>query len=164
MESINVEFVQNLLASYKEIQESYYALQNRMAAFEAMASAKFEDYEAKLAEKDTVIASLKSEVADLTKKLERYREKDKTNSHMSPSSDKTKSAHKNTHKNTSGRKPGAQQGHKGSGMSLPAPYDRQEITSLTPKPCQSCPIRFVCSSLACARVSAVRMRSMLLCR
>ena len=57
MESINVEFVQNLLASYKELQESYYALQNRMAAFEAMASAKFEDYEAKLAEKDTVIAS-----------------------------------------------------------------------------------------------------------
>ena len=41
-------------------------------------------------------------------------------------------------------------------MSLPAHYDRQEITSLTPKPCQSCPIRFVCSSLACARVSAVR--------
>ena len=144
MESINVEFVQNLLASYKELQESYYALQNRMAAFEAMATAKFEAYEAELAEKDAVIASLKSEVAVLTKKLERYREKDKTNSrnsHMPPSSDKTKSAHKNTHKNTSGRKPGAQQGHKGSGMSLPAHYDRQEITSLTPKPCQSCPIR-----------------------
>ena len=159
MESINVEFVQNLLASYKELQESYYALQNRMAAFEAMATAKFEAYEAELAEKDAVIASLKSEVAVLTKKLERYREKDKTNSrnsHMPPSSDKTKSAHKNTQKNTSGRKPGAQKGHKGSGMSLPAHYDRQEITSLTPKPCQSCPIRFVCSGLACSRVSEVR--------
>jgi uncharacterized coiled-coil protein SlyX len=93
MESINVEFVQNLLASYKELQESYYALQNRMAAFEGMATAKFEAYEAELAEKDAVIASLKSEVAVLTKKLERYREKDKTNSrnsHMPPSSDKTK--------------------------------------------------------------------------
>ncbi len=46
MQSINMEFVQNLLISFKELQASYDALQKHMAVFEAMATVKFEAYEA----------------------------------------------------------------------------------------------------------------------
>ena len=121
MQSIDMEFVQNLLVSYKELQASYEKLQERMAAFEAMATAKFEAYEEEIAIRDAKIAKLEATVAKLTAELERYREKEKTNSsnsHMPPSSDKTKSAHKNNkHKGKSGRKQGAQPGHEGSGLS-----------------------------------------------
>ena len=77
MQSINMEFVQNLLASFKELQAAYEALQKRMAEFEAMATAKFEAYEAELAKKDAVIASLQATIAKQEAELERYREKDK---------------------------------------------------------------------------------------
>ena len=36
MQTINARFVQNLLASYQELQGSYAALQKRMVDFEAM--------------------------------------------------------------------------------------------------------------------------------
>lgn len=160
MQSIDMGFVQNLLASFQALQRSYEALQKRMAEFEATAAAKFEAYEAEIAEKDAIIASLKATIAKLEAELERYREKDKTNSnnsHMSPSKDKTKAAHKaKKSKGTSARKQGAQPGHKGSGLSLPSHYDREEISSLTPKPCQGCPDRFRCSGLSCSRVRETR--------
>ena len=44
----------------------------------------------------------------------------------------------------------------GSGLSLPSHYDREEISSLIPKPCKNCPARFVCSGLTCSRVSETR--------
>ena len=160
MQSIDMEFVQNLLASFQELQCSYSALQKRMAEFEAMAAARFEAYEAELAKKDAVIASLRATIAKQEAELERYRDKDKTNSnnsHMSPSKDKTKAAHKEQKsKGKSATKQGAQPGHKGSGLSLPSHYDREEISSLTPKPCQGCPARFVCSGLSCSRVRETR--------
>ena len=160
MQSINMEFVQNLLASFKELQAAYEALQKRMAEFEAMATAKFEAYEAELAKKDAVIASLQATIAKQEAELERYREKDKTNSsnsHMPPSKDKTKSAHKDKKaRDKSAKKQGAQPGHKGSGLSLPTHYDRLETSTLTPIPCHGCPERFTCSSLACSRVRETR--------
>ena len=160
MQSIDMEFVQNLLASFQELQRSYSALQKRMAEFEAMAAARFEAYEAELAKKDAVIASLRAIIAKQEAELERYRDKDKTNSnnsHMSPSKDKTKAVHKEKKsKGKSAKKQGAQPGHKGSGLSLPSHYDREEISSLTPKPCQGCPARFVCSGLSCSRVRETR--------
>ena len=117
MQSINMEFVQNLLASFQELQRSYSALQKRMAEFEAMAAARFEAYEAELAKKDAVIASLRATIAKQEAELERYRDKDKTNSnnsHMSPSKDKTKAVHKEKKsKGKSAKKQGAQPGHKG---------------------------------------------------
>lgn len=160
MQSMNMEFVQNLLASFKELQAAYEALQKRMAEFEAMATAKFEAYEAELAKKDAVIASLQATIAKQEAELERYREKDKTNSsnsHMPPSKDKTKSAHKDKKaRDKSAKKQGAQPGHKGSGLSLPTHYDRLETSTLTPIPCHGCPERFTCSSLACSRVRETR--------
>ena len=74
MQSIDMEFVQNLLASFQELQRSHAALQKRMADFEAMATAKFEAYEAELAKKDAVVASLRAKIAKLEAELERYRE------------------------------------------------------------------------------------------
>ena len=159
MQSIDMEFVQNLLASFQELQRSHAALQKWMADFEAMATAKFEAYEAELAKKDAVIASLRAEIAKLEAELERYQEKDKTNSSnssMPPSKDKTKAAHKGKIRWKSGKKQGAQPGHNGSGLSLPSPYDREEISSLTPKPCHACPARFLCSGLSCSRVRETR--------
>ena len=159
MQSINMEFVQNLLASFQELQRSHAALQKRMADFEAMATAKFEAYEAELAKKDAVIASLRAKIAKLEAELERCREKDKTNSSnssMPPSKDKTKAAHKGKIREKSGKKQGAQPGHNGSGLSLPSHYDREEISSLTPKPCHACPARFLCSGLSCSRVRETR--------
>ena len=160
MQSIDMEFAKNLLASFQELQRSHAALQKRMAEFESMAAAKFEAYEAELAKKDAVIASLRTTIARQEAELERYRDKDKTNSnnsHMSPSKDKTKAAHKEKRsKDKSAKKQGAQPGHKGSGLSLPSHYDREEISFLTPKPCQGCPARFVCSSLSCSRVRETR--------
>ena len=73
MQSTNMEFVQNLLASFQELQRSHAALQKRMADFETMATAKFEAYEAELAKKDAIIASLKAKIAKLEAELERYR-------------------------------------------------------------------------------------------
>ena len=141
MQSIDMEFAKNLLASFQELQRSHAALQKRMAEFESMAAAKFEAYEAELAKKDAVIASLRTTIARQEAELERYRDKDKTNSnnsHMSPSKDKTKAAHKEKRsKDKSAKKQGAQPGHKGSGLSLPSHYDREEISFLTPKPCRA---------------------------
>lgn len=159
MKSIDMEFVQNLLASYQELQRSYAALQKRVADFEAMATAKLEAYEAELAKKDAVIASLRAAIARLESELARYREKDKTNSGnsgMPPSKDVTKAAHKGKSRNKSGKKQGAQPGHKGSGLSLPKHYDREEISCLTPKPCQGCTARLLCSGLSCSRVRETR--------
>ena len=93
MQSIDMEFVKNLLTSFQELQRSHAALQKRMADFEAMVAAKFEAYEAEIARKDAVIASLRATIAKQEAELERYREKDKTNSSnsgMPPSKDKTK--------------------------------------------------------------------------
>ena len=159
MQSIDMAFVQNLLVSFQELQRSHADLQKRMAEFEAKAAAKFEAYEAKIAEKDATIASLKATIAKQEAELEKYREKDKTNSAnsgMSPSKDVTKAANKGKSKNKSGKKQGAQPGHEGSGLSLPSHYDREEISSLTPKPCQGCPARFLCSGLSCSRVRETR--------
>ena len=160
MQSIDTEFVKNLLASFQELQRSYAALQKRMADFEAMATAKFEAYEAEIARKDAVIASLRATIAKQEAELQRYREKAKTNSSnsgMPPSQDKMKAAHKGMKsRDKSGKKQGAQPGHKGSGLSLPSHYDREEISSLIPRPCQSCPARFLCSGLDCSRVRETR--------
>ena len=160
MQSIDMEFVQNLLASFQELQRSYEALQKRMANFEAMAAAKFESYEAEIAKRDAIITSLKATIAKQEAELAKYREKDKTNSsnsNMPPSQDKTKAAHKGRNsRGKSAKKQGAQLGHEGSGLPLPPHYDREEISSLTPKPCQSCPARFLCSGLACSRVRETR--------
>ena len=160
MQSIDMEFVQNLLASFQELQRSYEALQKRMANFEAMAAAKFESYEAEIAKRDAIITSLKATIAKQEAVLAKYREKDKTNSsnsNMPPSQDKTKAAHKGRNsRGKSAKKQGAQPGHEGSGLPLPPHYDREEISSLTPKPCQSCPARFLCSGLACSRVRETR--------
>ena len=159
MQTIDAKFVQNLLVSYQELQGSYAVLQKRVADFEAMAATKFEAYEAELAKKDAVIASLKATIAEQEAKLERYREKEKTNSGNSglpPSKDMTKAAHKGKTREKSGKKQGAQPGHKGSGLSLPSHYDREEISSLTPKPCQGCPARILCSGLSCAHVRETR--------
>ena len=160
MQSIDMEFVKNLLASFQELQRSHAALQKRMADFEAMVAAKFEAYEAEIAKKDAVIASLRATIAKQEAELERYREKDKTNSSnsgMPPSQDKTKAAHKGKKsRDKSGKKQGAQPGHKGSGLSLPPHYDREEVSSLIPRPCQNCPARFLCSGLDCSRVRETR--------
>ena len=159
MQSIDMEFVKNLLTSFQELQRSYAALQKRMADFEAMATARFEAYEAEIARKDAVISSLKATIAKQEAELERYREKDKTNSGnsgMPPSKDETKAAHKRKSKGKSGKKQGAQPGHKGAGLLLPSHYDREEISSLTPKPCQGCPARFLCSGLSCPHVRETR--------
>lgn len=160
MQSIDMEFVKNLLASFQELQRSHAALQKRMADFEAMVAAKFEAYETEIARKDAVIASLRATIAKQEAELERYREKDKTNSSnsgMPPSQDKTKAAHKGKKsRDKSGKKQGAQPGHKGSGLSLPPHYDREEVSSLIPRPCQNCPARFLCSGLDCSRVRETR--------
>ena len=110
-----------MLTSFQELQCSHTALQKRMADFEAMTTAKFEAYEAELAKKDAIIASLRAKIAKLEAELEKYREKDKTNSgnvSMPPSKDKTKTAHKGKTREKSSKKQVAQLGHKGAGLSF----------------------------------------------
>ena len=81
-----------------------------------------------LAEKDAVIAELKARL-----------DKNSQNSSKPPSSDGYRKPRPVSNREKTGRKPGAQAGHPGSGLKMPEP-DRIEDVRHIPEECAGCPL------------------------
>jgi len=89
------------------------------------------------------VEALQQRIAELTLALAlKTKKKDSHNSSMPPSSDGYKKPAPRSLKEKSGRKPGGQTGHKGSGMKIMRKPD--EVREYLPDQCQSCPHREEC--------------------
>ena len=88
-----------------------------------------------LAEKDAVIAELKSRL-----------DKNSQNSSKPPSSDGYRKARPVSNREKTGRKPGAQPGHPGAGLKIPQ-ADRIEEVAHRPEECAGCPLFGSCAKV-----------------
>ena len=88
-----------------------------------------------LAEKDAVIAELKSRL-----------DKNSQNSSKPPSSDGYRKPRPVSNREKTGRKPGAQAGHPGAGLKMPE-TDRIEDAAHTPEECAGCPFFGSCAKV-----------------
>ena len=89
------------------------------------------------------IEELTQTVKELTEKIN----KNSKNSSKPPSSDGYKKPSPKSLRTSSGKKPGGQEGHNGSTLSIVANPD--EVISHMPSKCDGCPYRDKCQSLAC---------------
>ena len=87
-----------------------------------------------LAEKDAVIANQSAKI----KKLEEQIRKNSQNSSKPPSTDGYKKPHPVSNREKTGRKPGAQVGHKGHGLKMIQPDIIEEVPHI-PEKCAGCP-------------------------
>jgi len=132
-----------MMASYNELVEQICLLTQTVNKLNTL----LEAMNAKLDAKDAIIAQLEQKNLELTERLN----KNSRNSSKAPSSDGLKKPTVTSLREPSGKKAGAQKGHKGSGLKL------NKIVSETiqhkPCRCENCPHATTCK--ACA-VSAAR--------
>ena len=116
---------------------------------------------AQLAESMQAIAALTAKVAEQAgiiaaqaariKELEEQVRKNSQNSSKPPSSDGYKKPRPVSNREKSGRKPGAQAGHKGSGFKMPEPDVIQDVVHV-PEQCKDCPHYGKCPKVATSPV------------
>ena len=102
---------------------------------------RIEYLEKELAKKDAIIAAQALKIKELEEKIKELEErlnKNSQNSSKPPSSDGYKKPRPVSNREKSGKKPGAQPGHKGSGFKLPDPDVIQDVAHI-PEKCRSCP-------------------------
>ena len=92
-----------------------------------------------LAAKDEIIAAQAATIQKLTEQLK----KNSTNSSKPPSSDGYKKPRAVSNREESGKKPGAQSGHKGHGLKMIKADVVEEIRHI-PEKCQNCPYQGTC--------------------
>ena len=95
---------------------------------------RIEALEKEIADKDAIIAAQALKIKELEERLN----KNSQNSSKPPSSDGYKKPRPVSNREKSGKKPGAQPGHKGSGFKLPDPDVIQDVAHV-PEKCRSCP-------------------------
>ena len=111
-------------------------------------TARLEEQAQLLSAKDAQIAALTEEVARLTARIEELtHRKDSGNSSTPPSADRLKKPAPKSLREKSGRKPGGQQGHRGSGMKIDRKPD--EILEHLPEACKGCPRAGQCKMHCC---------------
>ena len=102
---------------------------------------RIEALEKEIAEKDAIIAEKDAIIAALTLKIKELGEKLNKNSQNSskpPSTDGYKKPRPVSSREKTGKKPGAQPGHKGSGFKMPNPDVIQDVAHI-PEKCRNCP-------------------------
>ena len=98
-------------------------------------------------EKDAVIVAQSEKIKELEERLG----KNSQNSSRPPSSDGYKKPRPVSNREKTGRKPGAQPGHRGSGLKMPEPDKIEDIAHI-PDECESCPLRGSCQRAAVSQV------------
>lgn len=114
-----------------------------------MADLEREQYLKTIAELSATVAKLSEELAESNRKIaeltaviqERKRRKDSHNSSQPPSSDGYNKPATKSLRTPSGKKPGGQSGHKGSGMAIAMPDQEKKYY---PSECTDCPIAGRC--------------------
>ena len=107
-----------------------------------MADKEKEELLAIIADLTATVADLTKQVTELTEALNaKKRRKDSHNSSMPPSSDGYNKPSPKSLRAPSGKKPGGQNGHKGSGMAITMPDEEKKYY---PSECEGCPNRMNC--------------------
>ena len=97
-----------------------------------------EQYLKTIAELNATVAELTKQIAELQEALNaKKRRKDSHNSSQPPSSDGYKKPSPKSLRTRSGKKPGGQSGHKGSGMAITMPDEEKKYY---PSECSGCPM------------------------
>jgi len=107
-------------------------------------NARLAEENTKLIEENARLAGENAKISGKNSELEGRANKDSSNSDKPPSSDPIHKPKPKSRRKRSGKKPGAQEGHKGHGIEIPDVPRGQAIH--LPGQCESCPNRDICAN------------------